>query len=92
MSRCAGGLGGEGEDAAEVELLDLHAAALGGEGLLRAVRGLIQRGQVVQALGVVGVRLAQGLLPDLQSLAIERLGPGIRAIGIQQARLFRLAA
>ena len=42
---------------------------------------VVQAGQVVEGLGVVGMVRAQGLLPDRQRLAEHRLGAGIVAHG-----------
>jgi len=45
---------------------------------------MVQRGQVVQAGGAVGVLLAQRLPEGLKGLAEQRLGLGVVALGLVQ--------
>ena len=55
--------------------------------------GLVQRGQIVQAGGVIGMLLSQNLLADGERLDEERLRLRVVPLGlIQTARLFRLRA
>ena len=44
--------------------------------------GHVQRGQIVQADGIIEVILPEGLLADLQGLTVKRLGPRIVALGL----------
>src|SRR5207244_1102463 len=65
-------------------LVDGQGAAHQRLGLRQAVRGLEQRGQVVEVNGDVGVFLPVGLLVDGQRAALERLGIEIQGLTIQK--------
>ena len=45
---------------------DLESPLVQGQGLLKGPQGLVQRGQVVEAGGGVGVLRPQGLFADLE--------------------------
>ena len=49
-----------------------------------AALGLVQRGQVVERGGDIGVIGAERLLADRESALVERLGVGVAALGLVQ--------